>query len=152
MKRVIGGSALIGLSLFMLLSFTKAKLHHHSRTVKLVAFGVSALVVMGTGVGLIYSGYGPNRRYLNARKKELEAQTIQSEIVKLAIEHQGKLTLVEVIATLRISSAVAQQHLNLLTHQNLAEVEITDSGTLVYAFHDVQALSEKYNAKRIAEA
>ena len=80
MKRLISGSALIGLSLFMLLGFTKAKLPT-SRVVKVFTFGIAV--------------------------------------------------------------ASATQHLTILTHQDLAELEITASGTLVYAFHDIQALSEK---------
>jgi hypothetical protein len=151
MKRVIGGSALIGLSLFMLLGFTRAKLPP-SHVTKLLTFGIAVVLPMGTGAGLLYSHFKPNQTYLKTRRKELQARTIQAEIVKLAIAHKGKLTAVEVIAALGISSDVATQHLNLLTHQNLAELEITESGTLVYAFQDVQALSEKLDSKRIADA
>lgn len=151
MKRIIGGSALIGLSLFMLLGFTKAKLPQ-SRVVKVLTFGMAVVLPMGTGAGLIYSRFKSNGRYLRTRRDELQARTIQTEILKLAIVHKGKLTAVEVIAALGISSEMAQQQLNLLTHQNLAELEITESGTLVYAFQDVQALSEKPDSKRIADA
>jgi hypothetical protein len=151
MKRVIGGSALIGLSLFMLLGFTQAKLPP-SPIVKLLTFGIAVALPMGTGVGLLYSQFQPKQNYLKTRRKELQARTIQAEILKLAIVHNGKLTAVEVIAGLGITSDLATQHLNLLTHQNLAELEITESGTLVYTFQDVQALSEKLDSKRIADA
>lgn len=151
MKRIIGGSALIGLSLFMLLGLTKAKLPQN-RVVKALTIGIAVVLPMGTGAGLLYSHFKPNQKYLKTRREELQARTIQSEIIKLAIVHNGKLTAVEVVAALGISAEVAQQQLNLLTHQNLAELEITESGTLVYDFHDVQALSEKIDAKRIADA
>jgi hypothetical protein len=151
MKRVIGGSALIGLSLFMLLGFTKAKLPTNP-VVKVLTFGIAVVLPLSTGAGLIYSQFKPNQNYLNTRRKELQARTIQAEILKLAIAHNGKLTAVEVIAGLGITSDLATQHLNLLTHKNLAELEITESGTLVYAFQDVQALSEKLDSKRIADA
>ena len=151
MKRLIGGSALIGLSLFMLLGFTKAKLHT-SRMVKVFTFGMVVVLPLGTGVGLIYGHYGPNKKYLNLRRKEWQVRTIQSEILKLAIAHKGKLTAVEVVAELGIDLASATQHLKLLTHQDLAELHITESGTLVYAFHDIQALSEKMTSRRISDA
>ncbi len=151
MKRLIGGSALIGLSLIMLLGFTKAKLPS-SRTIKVLMLGIVVAFPLGTGAGLIYSHFKPNQKYLKTRRKELQARTIQAEIVKLAIAHKGKVTAVEVIAALGISSEMATQQLNLLTHQNLAELEITEAGTLVYAFQDVQALSEKIDSKRIADA
>ena len=96
MKRLISGSALIGLSLFMLLGFTKAKLPT-SRVVKVFAFGIAVVLVAELGIDL----------------------------------------------------ASATQHLTILTHQDLAELEITASGTLVYAFHDIQALSEKTTPRRI---
>ncbi len=151
MKRVIGGSALIGLSLLMWVGFTRAKLPP-SPIVQWLTFGIAVALPMGTGAGLLYSQYRPNQKYLKTRKSELQARTIQAEIVKLAIAHKGKLTAVDVIAGLGITSALANQQLNLLMHQNLAELEITESGTLVYAFQDVQALSEKLDSKRIADA
>lgn len=151
MKRLIGGSALIGLSLLMLLGFTKAKLPP-SRIVKILTFGIAVVLPLGTGVGLIYGHHGPNKRYLDSRRKELQAQTIQSEILKLAITHKGKLTAVEVVAELGIDLTAATQHLKRLTHQDLAELQITASGTLVYAFQDIQALSEKTTSQRISDA
>jgi hypothetical protein len=151
MKRLIGGSALIGLSLFMLLGFTKAKLPT-SRAVKVLTFGMVVVLPFGAGMGLLYGNHGPNKKYLNARQKELQERTIQSEILKLAIAHKGKLTAVEVVAELGIDLASATQHLKLLTHQDLAELEITESGTLVYAFQDIQALSEKITSRRISDA
>ena len=151
MKRLISGSALIGLSLFMLLGFTKAKLPT-SRVVKVVTIGNAVVLPLGMGMGLIYGHHGRNRKYLNLRRKERQARTIQSEILKLAIAHKGKLTAVEVAAELGIDLASATQHLTLLTHQDLAELEITASGMLVYAFHDIQALSEKTTSRRISDA
>ena len=155
MKRLIGGSALIGLSLFMLLGFTlsfkKAKLPT-SRAITVIAFGIAVVLPLGTGMGLLYGHHGPNKKYLNARQKELRSRTIQSEILKLAIAHKGKLTAVKVVAELGIDLASATQHLKLLTHQELAELEITESGTLVYAFQDIQALSEKMTSRRISDA
>ena len=151
MKRLIGGSALIGLSLFMLLGFTKAKLPT-SRVVKLFTFGIAVVLPLGTGVGLLYGHRGPNKRYLDSRQTELRSRTLQSDILKLAIVHKGKLTAVEVAAELGIDLASATQHLKLLTHQDLAELQITESGTLVYAFQDIQALSEKMTSQRISDA
>jgi hypothetical protein len=96
--------------------------------------------------------FKPKQSDLQTRRQELQARTIQAEIVKLAIGHGGRLTAVEVMAGLGITAELATEHLNLLAHQTLAELEITESGTLVYAFQDVQALPEKLTAKRIADA
>jgi predicted DNA-binding transcriptional regulator len=142
---------LIGLSLFMLLGFTKAKLPP-SPVIQLLTLGIAVVLPMGMGAALIYSQFKPQQTNLKTRRQELQARTIQAAIIKLAIVHGGRLTAVEVIAELGITSEMATQHLTLLTHQNLAELEITESGTLVYAFQDVQALPEKLDAKRIADA
>jgi hypothetical protein len=155
MKRVIGGSALIGLSLLMLLGFTKAKLPP-SPVIQILTLGMAVVLPMGAGAGLIYAHFRPNQKHhqkhLEIRRSDLQARTLQAEIVKLAIAHSGKLTAIEVMAALGISAEMATQQLNRLTQQNLAELEITESGTFVYSFQDVRALSEKLDAKRIADA
>ena len=135
----------------MLLGFTKAKLPT-SRAVKILTFGIAVVLPLGTGVGLLYGNRGPNKRYLDSRQTELRSRTLQSDILKLAIVHKGKLTAVEIVAELGIDLASATQQLKLLTHQDLAELQITESGTWVYAFQDIQALSEKTTSKRISDA
>ena len=39
-----------------------------------------------------------------------------------------------------------------LVHQGIADIEVTDSGVLVYAFHDVQKLGEKSSSRDVLDA
>ena len=69
----------------------------------------------------------------------------------MAVRHEGRLTAVEVAGELAVPTATAEDLLNELMARELADVEVTDSGLLVYAFHDVKHLSEKDEARGLLE-
>ena len=48
-------------------------------------------------------------------------------------------------------ATTAEELLNELMRRELAEIEVTDSGLLVYAFHDVRHLSGKETARGLLE-
>ena len=56
----------------------------------------------------------------------------------MAARHEGRLTVVEVAGELAVPTTTAEELLNELIARELADIEITESGLLVYAFHDVQ--------------
>ncbi len=69
----------------------------------------------------------------------------------MAARGDGRLTVVEVVAELAVPDDTAKQALDALMTRELAEIEITDSGVLVYAFHDIQHLSEKPRARGLLD-
>lgn len=151
MNKLFSGIGLISLSGFMLLGFAKADLSDQTIAVKAMTFGMGVGLPMAAGIGLVRS----HRRDLKLLARHIVHSrliALRSEILKLAQENQGKLTEIEVISELGIEQAVANEVLTDLCHQDLAEIEMTDSGLLVYAFPDIQQLPNKYTSRGLLDA
>jgi hypothetical protein len=113
----------------------------------LIAVGLPA-----AGSVALASAHLRGRGRLTRRREELRRQTTESEILRLAGQRGGRLTAVEVATDLAISPEAAKEALDSLALRELAELEITDSGLLVYAFHDVRHLGEKPHARGVLDA
>jgi hypothetical protein len=138
------------LSLFMLVGFlgSGAAL---SAPATLAALLITVALPAAGSVALA-SGHFRGRGRLARRREELRQQTIESEILRLAGRHGGRLTAVEVASDMAISPEAAKDALDSLALREQAELEITDSGVIVYAFHDVRHLQEKPHAKGVLDA
>jgi uncharacterized membrane protein len=150
MKRVVGGTMLMTVGLFMLLGFANAD-SDKSLAVRLIAFGIAVLLPLCTGAALVVSHYRRRHRLQTGRDK-LARMSLESEVVKLARVKGGKLTAIEVVADLAVGKSTAVRLLESLAAQGLAEVELTESGVTVFAFYDVLHLKEKATAKGVLDA
>jgi hypothetical protein len=150
MKQIRRGAGviLIGLGLLMAIGVSRAKLPPNPVVIALT-IGISVVLPIASGIGLIAGPRTP--KSLAPTTAARRSQTIQAEMIKLAIAQGGALTVVEVVSTLGIDSQTATQELTALTYQQIAELEMTDSGLMVYRFPDVQSLPEKPHSKRIAD-
>lgn len=86
-----------------------------------------------------------------ARKLELRQQTLEAELLRIARAHGGKLTIVEAVSELAVTPEEAKQSLDTLAVRGLADFEVTDSGVVVYVFHDLQHLGDKAKSKGLLE-
>jgi hypothetical protein len=148
--RLVGSGLLMLLSLFMLLGFLRS-----DAALGAPATVVALLIAVGlpaAGSVALAAGHLRGRGRLARRREELRRQTIESEILRLAEQRGGRLTAVEVASDMAISPEAAKDALDSLALRELAELEITDSGLLVYAFHDVRHLREKPHAKGVLDA
>lgn len=148
MSKLWGAGGLAAVSLFMLLGFLQADL----------AFGAPGVAAFLLTVGLPAAGAALLlRSHLNARRlgsgarDAIRAQTIRSEILRVAARKGGKLTVPEVIAELAVDKATAEASLEALHLDELAEIEITESGMLVYEFPEIRKLGEKDSAKGLLD-
>ena len=149
MKSLLGAGLLLLLSLFMLLGFMRS-------SAELSSFGsVMALlitVVVPAAAGIAIGARHLRRgRLVESRRDQLRQQTIESEVLRLAGQHAGRLTLVEIVTEMAVSTEAAQQALDALVQREIADIAVTDSGVLVYTFHDVERLAEKSRARGILE-
>ena len=144
-----GGVGLVLLALFMLVGFLRADLGA-SGVATAIAFFVAVVLPAAGGIALLAAPAGSSRR-LVARRAQLRRQTLGAELLRLAARRGGKLTVVEVVTELAVSAEEAAESLDLLAREEVAELEVTDSGTIVYAFRDVQNLSQKERAKGILD-
>jgi hypothetical protein len=148
--KLVGGAVLLLLSLFMFLGFLGS-----SASIGAPATIAALLITVGlpaaAGVALA-SGHFRARGRFARRREELRQQTIESEILRLAGQHGGRLTAVEVASDMAISPEAAKEALDSLALREVADLEVTDSGVVVYAFHDVRHLQEKPHAKGVLDA
>jgi hypothetical protein len=151
MNKLFSGIGLLSLSAFMLLGFSKANLSDQPRMVRAITFGLGVGLPMVAGIRLVRS-YQRDRNLIATRTAKSRLITLRSEILKLAQANQGKLTEIEVISELGLEQAVANEVLTDLCHQNLAEIEMTDSGLLVYSFPDIQQLPSKHTSRGLLDA
>jgi hypothetical protein len=148
--RLVGSGLLMLLSLFMLIGFLGSDAAIGAPAT-IAALLITVALPAAAGVTLALGHFRARGRF-GRRREELRRQTIESEILRLAGRHDGKLTIVEVASDMAISPEAAKDALDSLALHELAELEITDSGVIVYAFHDVRHLQEKAHAKGVLDA
>ena len=137
-------------------------------TVSLVVFGVFSvlvgapanirdLIILLAGVGApgvagvaLLARLRQVRR-IAARHEESWRQTRESEVIRLARRLGGKVTVLEVVADSAMGTEAAKEMLDALVTGELADMEVTESGLIVYSFPDLQRLDEKDRAKGILE-
>ena len=143
----IGGWLLLALAAFMFVGYLGADV---SGGAAIAALAITVILPAAGGIMLLRGG-GPGGRKLNARREELRRDTLQSEMLRLATQHRGKITIVEAVTALAITPEEAKEALDGLAVRGLADFEVTDSGVVVYVFHDVQRLDEKHQSRGLLE-
>ncbi len=150
MAKLLGGAALIAVALFMLLGYFNV-----SRPLSVPAAIATLLFTVGlpgaAGLALLRSHF-QSTRGLVRRRETLRRQTQEAEVLKLAQEHGGKLTVVEVASRLALPAATVEELLAGLHERGLAEIEITEAGLIVYSFPDVQHLPGKSGSRDVLDA
>jgi predicted DNA-binding transcriptional regulator len=147
-SRLWGGAALIALALFMLVGFFGSN----------VPFGGAALFALLLLVGVpgawgisLLLGHRRRGEKFQQRREALRSQTLGAEILKLAGAQQGKLTVAEIVRDLAVTPDAATAALNELHLQELADIEITEDGVLVYVFADVKRIEDKLSSRDVLE-
>lgn len=150
MGRLLGGGALVALAAFMLLGFFNLS--------QPLSFPVAALTLLvtvgvpgGAGAALLRAHFRERTRATGHRER-LRLETHQAELVRLAARRGGRLTVVEAVAETALDSHTVEAALGALMEQGVADIEVTDSGLLVYTFPDVRNLPEKGSSRDILDA
>ena len=134
MGRKIGGAALLLIAALMLLGFARSSASLGSPTALFALLLTVALPAAG-GIALLRGSLGGHSK---ARMVQLRQQTIDAEILRLAMQHQGRLTAVEVASALALDGADAKSALDDLVNRQVADLEVSDEGVLIYIFHDAR--------------
>jgi hypothetical protein len=150
MSRLAFSALLMLLSLLMLVGFVRSDMALTAPAA--LAALLITVVLPAAGSLALAAGHVRGRGRLTRRKEELRRQTVESEILGLAARHSGRLTAVEVATDLAISPEAAKGALDSLAERELADIEITNSGLIVYAFRDVRNLGEKAEARGVLDA
>lgn len=148
MSRKIGGGALLFIASLMLLGFLRSSASLFSPTAIFALLLTVALPAYG-GIALLRGALGGTSA---TRMQALRQQTIEAEILKLAMAHQGRLTEVEVASALALPAGEAKQSLDALVTREVADLEVTDDGVLVYTFHEARYFEGKGGTGKLLDA
>jgi hypothetical protein len=143
----ITGWLLLALAAFMFVGYLGADV---GGPTAIAALLITVVLPAAGGIALI-RGASPGGRRLTERREALRRDTLQSEMLRLATQHRGRITIVEAVTALAITPEEAKDALDALAVRGLADFEVTDSGVVVYVFHDVQRLDEKHRSKGLLE-
>jgi hypothetical protein len=86
------------------------------------------------------------------RLDQLRQQTIDAEVLRLAVTEGGRLTAVEVATALALTPEQAKDTLDALVTRDIADIAVTERGVVVYTFHDAKHLGGKGDAKGVLDA
>lgn len=150
MKKLVAAAGLAGISLFMLLGFLSADPVGGGAATVVALLLVVGLPAAGAGL-LVRSHLGEGARR-SGRKELLRQQTLDAEILRLAGERGGKLTVVEVATELAVPMESAKAALDGLLLREHADLEMTDEGVTVYTFYDIRHLGGKHTSRNILDA
>ena len=148
--RTLGGIALLVLAAIMLWGFLRSDASITSAAA-LGALLITVALPAAGGVALLRGVMTLGGRR-PARIEQLRRQTIEAEILRLAMQQGGRLTVVEVATTLALPPEAAKETLDSLAEREIADLEITDAGVIVYAFHDAKHVGGKHSARGILDA
>lgn len=150
MKKLIGAVALGFVALFMFVGF----LNSDAGLSEPATVAALALVVglPAAGAVLLVRSHRAERDRTTGRKALLRQQTIDAEVLRIAGEHGGRLTAVEVATLLGLSPEDAKASLDGLAVRDQADIAVTDEGVLVYTFHDVRHIGGKSSARNVLDA
>ena len=134
MGRKIGGIALLVVAALMLLGFARSSAALTSPTALFALFLVVVMPAVG-GVALLRGSLGRNS---TKRMAQLRQQTIDAEILRVAMGRGGRLTAVEVASTLGLAADESKAALDDLVQRQVADLEVSDEGVLIYTFHEAR--------------
>lgn len=150
MNKLIGAAALAVLALFMLVGFVNSGRDLGAQAT-LAALAIT-VALPAAGAALLARGHFAEKSRISGRKAELRRNTMDAEILRLAGQHGGRLTAVEVATALAVPPEAAAEALAGLGIRGQADVEVTDDGVLVYSFYDVRHLGGKSSARGVLDA
>ena len=147
MSRTSGGIALLVLAALMFLGFIRSGASL-AAPATIVAVLLTAIAPTVGGVALLRGGGTARTRRLD----QLRQQTIDAEILRLAVSERGKLTAVEVATALALTPEAAKEALDALVARDVADIAVTERGVIVYTFHDAKHIGGKGEAKGVLDA
>lgn len=149
MRKLALGGILLAFSLLMFVGFMRSGAHIGSLATLFALLLTAGVPAVGGGV--LIAQHLNRDKTLAGRRESLRQRTLEAEVLRLAAARGGKLTMVEVVSELAVSPDEAKETLDAFTVNSIADVEVTDSGVLVYSFHDIRHIAEKEQSRGLLD-
>jgi len=96
---------------------------------------LSVAPAVGGGL-LIYSHVKAKKKALLDKKKALQTQQ-EKEIIRLAQQKGGRLSIPDIVAGTSLSTVEADQVMRGMTEKGYVDMQVTDSGVIIYEFYEI---------------
>ena len=147
MKRIVGGSVLIFIGLFMLMGFlVSTKESSFAADAMMMLLFVLAPIV--GGLVMLRSHFTSQQKVLKEQKKALQGAR-EKEVILLARAKGGILTIPEIIAESSLNSDEAEEVMKELVVKRYADMKMTDTGVIIYEFYEI--IKQKEEAEFLKE-
>lgn len=150
MGRTVGAVVLLLVSALVLLGFVRSNASFTSLNT-IVAMALTVVLPALAGVALLRSVNEHGRRR-GSRAEQLRRATIESEILRLALLRDGRLTAGDVASALALTAEEAKSTLDGLVTREVADLDLDDAGALVYSFHDARHAGDKHSAPGLLDS
>lgn len=135
MKRIVGGSVLIFIGLFMLMGFLVST-KESSFAADVMMMLLFVLAPIAGGLFMLRSHFTSQQKVLKEQKKALQSAR-EKEVILLARAKGGTLTIPEIIAESSLNSDEAEEVMKELIVKRYADMKMTDTGVIVYEFYEI---------------
>jgi hypothetical protein len=135
MMKLIGGGILIFIGLFMLLGVVAGG-GDKSLAVDAVMSILFVVAPIGGGGMLIRSHFKRKRKALLDKQKTLQVER-EKEVIRLAQQKGGHLSIPEIVAGTSMSTVEADQIMREMTEKGYVDMQVTDSGVIIYEFYEI---------------
>jgi hypothetical protein len=152
MLRLAGGIVLAMVATFMAIGFLAGGAADHTLGVRIAAALISVGIPAAGSVALLRQHLARRALPPPSAVFELPRERWTSELIKLAARHGGRLTVVEAVAESSLTPEEVQAAFDELCAQSVAELQMTESGLVVYAFRDILLLGEKHASRGLLES
>ncbi len=133
--KLIGGGILIFIGLFMLLGVVAGG-GDESLAVNAVMFILFVIAPISGGGMLIRSHFKRKQKALLEKKKALQG-TREKEVIRLAQQKGGYLSIPDIVAGTSMSTIEADQIMREMTEKGYVNMQVTDSGVILYEFYEI---------------
>jgi hypothetical protein len=138
MKKLVIGGVFIFFGAFMFLGFA-INLSEKSFAIDIsdiVAFIVASGAPIIVGSLIVRSHFTGKKRLLEAEQKTLYEQR-EREIIRLAQQKRGRLTIPEIAVATSMNTEEADEMMRGMTTKGYVDMQVTDSGVIVYEFYEI---------------
>jgi hypothetical protein len=141
MKKLIGGGVLIFVGGFMLLGFAVSLSKNPADMGDLIAALLFVVAPMGIGGALIRSHFKDKQKALQ-EKEDVVYKQREKQIIRLAQQKGGRLSIPEIAVDTSMSTEEAEKFMQELTAKGFVDMQVTDSGVIVYEFYEIAHKNE----------
>lgn len=136
MKKLVGGGILVFIGLFMTLGLLSGGGLHNGFAANLMMILMFILAPLGIG-GWLIRGHFADKKTVSAEKEQVMYVQREKQILRLAQEKGGRLTIPEIAANTSMTTVDADAVMREMTAKGYVDMQVTDSGVIVYEFYDI---------------